>query len=412
MEAYLLDWLNLLLRWLHVITAIAWIGSSFYFVWLDNSLVAPTDPELKEKGVGGELWAVHGGGFYNPQKYLLAPKVLPEHLHWFYWESYSTWLSGFALFSLLYLFNANVFLVDRNVFDMSASMAGGTAIAFLVFNWLIYDAICSTIGDRPGADRLVNLLVGLQVIVSVWAACHLFSGRAAFLISGASLATIMSANVLVWIIPGQRKMVASMRAGQAPDPIHGKRGKQRSVHNTYFTLPVLFAMLSNHYSMTYSAPHNWIVLLCIMAAGALIRQFFVLRHKGVYNWWYPGIAVVLLLAVILWMSPAMQSKPVAAVAPAPSAVPAGEAVAAGSFAQVQQVIQARCIQCHAAKPTLMPVPGKGVLLDSPEHISQHAQQIYQQAVVQKAMPLGNMTHITDDERAIIGKWFESGAPVK
>ncbi|MAF05182.1 urate hydroxylase PuuD [Herbaspirillum sp.] len=414
MEAYLLDWLNLLLRWLHVITAIAWIGSSFYFVWLDNSLVAPTDPELKEKGVGGELWAVHGGGFYNPQKYLLAPKVLPEHLHWFYWESYSTWLSGFALFSLLYLFNANVFLVDRNVFDMSASMAGGTAIAFLVFNWLIYDAICSTIGDRPGADRLVNILVGLQVIVSVWAACHLFSGRAAFLISGASLATIMSANVLVWIIPGQRKMVASMRAGQAPDPIHGKRGKQRSVHNTYFTLPVLFAMLSNHYSMTYSAPHNWIVLLCIMAAGALIRQFFVLRHKGVYNWWYPGVAVALLLAVILWMSPAMQSKPVAAVAPSSSAAPApaGEAVAAGPFAQVQQVIQARCIQCHAAKPTLMPVPGKGVLLDSPEHISQHAQQIYQQAVVQKAMPLGNMTQITDDERAIIGKWFESGAPVK
>ncbi|MDR6397694.1 urate hydroxylase PuuD [Herbaspirillum seropedicae] len=409
MEAYILDWLNLLLRWLHVITAIAWIGSSFYFVWLDNSLVAPTDPELKEKGVGGELWAVHGGGFYNPQKYLLAPKVLPEHLHWFYWESYSTWLSGFALFSLLYLFNANVFLVDRNVFDMSASMAGGAAIAFLIFNWLIYDAICSTIGDRPGADRLVNLLVGLQVVVSVWAACHLFSGRAAFLISGASLATIMSANVLVWIIPGQRKMVASMRAGQAPDPIHGKRGKQRSVHNTYFTLPVLFAMLSNHYSMTYNAPHNWVVLLVIMAAGALIRQFFVLRHKGVYNWWYPGIAVGLLLAVIVWMSPLMQARPVVVAASSSSSSSSSEG---GAFAQVQQVIQARCIQCHAAQPTLMPVPGKGVLLDSPEHISQHAQQIYQQAVVQKAMPLGNMTHITEEERAVIGKWFEAGAAVK
>lgn len=409
MEAYILDWLNLLLRWLHVITAIAWIGSSFYFVWLDNSLVAPTDPELKEKGVGGELWAVHGGGFYNPQKYLLAPKVLPEHLHWFYWESYSTWLSGFALFSLLYLFNANVFLVDRNVFDMSASMAGGAAIAFLIFNWLIYDAICSTIGDRPGADRLVNLLVGLQVVVSVWAACHLFSGRAAFLISGASLATIMSANVLVWIIPGQRKMVASMRAGQAPDPIHGKRGKQRSVHNTYFTLPVLFAMLSNHYSMTYNAPHNWVVLLVIMAAGALIRQFFVLRHKGVYNWWYPGIAVGLLLGVIVWMSPLMQARPVVAAASSASSASSSEG---GAFAQVQQVIQARCIQCHAAQPTLMPVPGKGVLLDSPEHISQHAQQIYQQAVVQKAMPLGNMTHITEEERAVIGKWFEAGAAVK
>ena len=419
MEAYILDWLNLLLRWVHVITAIAWIGSSFYFVWLDNSLVKPADPELLEKGVGGELWAVHGGGFYNPQKYLLAPKAVPEHLHWFYWESYSTWLSGFALFALLYLFNANVFLVDKNVFDMSASMAGGTAIAFLVFNWLIYDAICSAIGDRPNGDRLANILVGLQVIVSVWAACHLFSGRAAFLISGASMATIMSANVLVWIIPGQRKTVAAMRAGQAPDPIHGKRGKQRSVHNTYFTLPVLFAMLSNHYSMTYGAPHNWVVLLMIMAAGALIRQFFVLRHKGVNNWWYPGVAVLLLLAVAIGLSPAMRGKPMPAVlhhqeagqpaAAAGDAKAAPEAAGGAGFAQVQQVIQARCIQCHAEKPTLMPVPGKGVLLDSREHIAQHAQQIYQQAYVAKSMPLGNMTHITDEERAVIGKWFEAGA---
>jgi uncharacterized membrane protein len=227
----------------------------------------------------------------------------------------------------------------------------------------------------------------------------------------------MSANVLMWIIPGQRKMVASMRAGQAPDPIHGKRGKQRSVHNTYFTLPVLFAMLSNHYSMTYSAPHNWLVLLFIMAAGALIRQFFVLRHKGVYNWWYPGAAVLLLLAVIIWMSPAMQARPAAPAAAAATPVEAAGAAtapspSAGGFAQVQQVIQARCIQCHAAKPTLMPVPGKGVLLDSPDNIAQHAQQIYQQAVVQKSMPLGNMTHITDDERAVIGKWFESGAAIK
>ena len=420
MEAYILEWLNLLLRWLHVITAIAWIGSSFYFVWLDNSLVKPTDPTLLDKGVGGELWAVHGGGFYNPQKYLLAPKVLPEHLHWFYWESYSTWLSGFALFSLMYLFNANVFLVDRNVFDMPASMAGGTAVAFLIFNWLVYDAICSAIGERPAGERLANLLVGLQVAVSVWAACHLFSGRAAFLISGASLATIMSANVLVWIIPGQRKMVAAMRAGQAPDPVHGKRGKQRSVHNTYFTLPVLFAMLSNHYGMTYGAPHNWLVLLMIMAAGALVRQFFVLRHKGVVNWWYPGVAVGLLLAVAIGISPAMRSKPMPAALhhqeeAAPTAVaggaakPATAASVGAGFAQVQQVIQARCIQCHAEKPTLMPVPGKGVLLDSKENIALHAQQIYQQAVVQKAMPLGNMTNITEDERAIIGKWFEAGA---
>ncbi|WP_016834824.1 urate hydroxylase PuuD [Herbaspirillum lusitanum] len=408
MEAYIFDWLNLLLRWLHVITAIAWIGSSFYFVWLDNSLTRPDDPALLGKGVGGELWAVHGGGFYNPQKYLLAPKTLPQNLHWFFWESYSTWLSGFALFSVLYLFNAGTFLVDKHVLDMTATTAVLAALANLIAGWLVYDAICRVFGDKPGGDRVVGVLVTLYVVAAVWVACHVFSGRAAFLMTGASLATVMSANVLFWIIPGQRKMVASMRAGQSPDPIHGKRGKQRSVHNTYFTLPVIFAMLSNHYSMTYSAGNNWLVLLLIMLAGVLIRQFFVLRHKGVYNWWYPGIAVGLLLAVIVWMSPLMQARPVV-VAASSSSSSSSSSSEGGAFAQVQQVIQARCIQCHAAKPTLMPVPGKGILLDSKDGVLQHAQQIYQQAVVQKAMPLGNMTNITDDERALLGKWFEAGA---
>ena len=400
MEAYLFEWLNLLLRWLHVITAIAWIGSSFYFVWLDNSLTRPEDPELLEKGVGGELWAVHGGGFYNPQKYLLAPKKLPKHLHWFFWESYSTWLSGFALFSVLYLFNAGTFLVDKHVLEMTASTAVLAALAYLVAGWLVYDLICRLFGDRKNGDRIVGLLVTLYVVVAVWIACHVFSGRAAFLMTGASLATVMSANVLFWIIPGQRKMVAAMRAGESPDPIHGKRGKQRSVHNTYFTLPVIFAMLSNHYSMTYSAPNNWLVLLLIMLAGVLIRQFFVLRHKDIVQWQYPAAALVILAGVAAWIVPK------SALEPAPAA---GSQNAAVSFAQVQQVIQARCIQCHAAKPTLMPVPGKGIILDNQDGILQHAQDIYQQVVVQKAMPLGNMTNITDAERALIGKWFEQGA---
>jgi len=400
MEAYIFDWLNLLLRWLHVITAIAWIGSSFYFVWLDNSLTRPDDPALLGKGVGGELWAVHGGGFYNPQKYLLAPKTLPQNLHWFFWESYSTWLSGFALFSVLYLFNAGTFLVDKHVLDMTATTAVLAALAYLVAGWLVYDAICRLFGDKPGGDRVVGVLVTLYVIVAVWVACHVFSGRAAFLMTGASLATVMSANVLFWIIPGQRKMVASMRAGQSPDPIHGKRGKQRSVHNTYFTLPVIFAMLSNHYSMTYSAGNNWLVLLLIMLAGVLIRQFFVLRHKGMFKWQYPAAAVVILAGVAAWIVPKAALQPASAVTQNAPAV---------SFAQVQQVIETRCIQCHAAKPTLMPVPGKGILLDSKDGVLQHAQQIYQQAVVQKAMPLGNMTNITDDERALLGKWFEAGA---
>jgi len=399
MEAYIFDWLNLLLRWLHVITAIAWIGSSFYFVWLDNSLTRPDDPDLLEKGVGGELWAVHGGGFYNPQKYLLAPKTLPQNLHWFFWESYSTWLSGFALFSVLYLFNAGTFLVDKHVLDMTAATAVLAALAYLVAGWLVYDAICRLFGDKPGGDRVVGILVTLYVVAAVWVACHVFSGRAAFLMTGASLATVMSANVLFWIIPGQRKMVASMRAGQSPDPIHGKRGKQRSVHNTYFTLPVIFAMLSNHYSMTYSAGNNWLVLLLIMLAGVLIRQFFVLRHKGVFKWRYPAAAIVILAGVAFWIVPK------AALQPAP----ATQGAAVVSFVQVQHVIETRCIQCHAAKPTLMPVPGKGILLDSKDGVLQHAQQIYQQAVVQKAMPLANMTNITDDERALLGKWFEAGA---
>ena len=397
MEAYIFEWLNLLLRWLHVITAIAWIGSSFYFVWLDNSLTKPEDPVLQEKGVGGELWAVHGGGFYNPQKYLLAPKSVPENLHWFYWESYSTWLSGFALFSVLYLFNAGTFLVDKHVLDMSATTAVFAALAYLAASWLVYDAICRLFGDKPGGDRVVGILVTLYVVVAVWLACHIFAGRAAFLLTGATLATVMSANVLFWIIPGQRKMVASMRAGQSPDPIHGKRGKQRSVHNTYFTLPVIFAMLSNHYSMTYSAPHNWVVLLLIMLAGVLIRQFFVLKHKGIFNWKLPLAALVILAGVAFWIAP----KPVPKVE--------GSVVAPVSFAQVQQVVEARCVACHAAHPTLMPVPGKGIMLDSKALILQHAPQIYQQAVVQKAMPMGNLTNITDEERGLLGRWFEEGA---
>lgn len=400
MEAYIFEWLNILLRWLHVITAIAWIGASFYFVWLDNNLVKPTDPALLEKGVGGELWAVHGGGFYNPQKYLLAPATLPKHLHWFIWESYSTWLSGFALFAVLYLLNANTFLIDKNVMAMSATVAVSAALAFLAFGWIIYDLICRLFGDRAGGDRIVGALVVVYVIAAVWLACHVFAGRAAFLLAGAMLATIMTANVLFWIIPGQRKMVAAMRAGQAPDPIHGRRGKQRSVHNTYFTLPVIFSMLSNHYSMMYGAADNWLVLLLLMLAGVLIRQFFILRHKAVVNWWYPAGATLILLGVVVWL------------APAPGAARPAVQAAGVPFERIQQIVGARCLQCHATQPTLMPTPGKNIVLDSKEGILLHAQQIYQQTVIQKTMPLGNMTNITDEERALIGAWFTAGAETK
>ncbi|MCO4890560.1 urate hydroxylase PuuD [Cupriavidus sp. WGtm5] len=397
MEGYIVDWANMLLRWVHVITAIAWIGSSFYFVWLDNSLTKPTAPDLKEKGVDGELWAVHGGGFYNPQKYLTAPKSLPENLHWFYWESYSTWMSGFALLVVLYLFNASTFLIDKNVFDMSPGAAVGFAVSYLLIGWIVYDSICRLFNKN---DRLVGILVAIYIAAAAYVACHIFSGRAAFLLTGAMVATIMSANVLAWIIPGQRKVVAALKAGQPVDPIHGKRGKQRSVHNTYFTLPVLFAMLSNHYSMTYAHKYNWVVLILIMLSGVLIRQFFILKHKGKINVLWPAAGVAALGVVAVMIAP--QPRPAVAKAD-------GEAATAVSFAKVQEVMNARCVQCHAEQPKMMPTAAKGIKLETPEDIKAHAQLIYQQAVQQKAMPLGNVTQITDDERALLGQWFEGGA---
>jgi uncharacterized membrane protein len=424
MEGYLLDWANLLLRWLHVIVAIAWIGSSFYFVWLDNSLRAPKDAELKNKGVGGELWAVHGGGFYNPQKYLGAPRDLPNDLHWFYWESYSTWLSGFALFSVLYLFNPKVFLIDPSVADLSPAVAVSLALAFLAVGWLVYDCACRVLRKQ---EKLLAMLVVLYVIGASYAACHLFSGRAAFLIVGAMIATIMSANVFFWIIPGQRTTVASMKAGEPVDPIHGQRAKQRSVHNTYFTLPVLLAMLSNHYSMTYSHKQNWLVLVAIMVAGVLIRQFFIMRHKGVNNLAFPTAAVGLLVAVIAWIAPPGTPAPAdvhaapALAAPAATAmaststpteagaVVVAETAAAAGIDAVQQIMTARCIQCHAAKPTMMPTAAKGLMFETVEQTRASAQLIYQQVVLQKAMPLGNLTKITDQERDVIAKWHDGGS---
>lgn len=397
MDTYLLDWANLLLRWAHVVVAIAWIGSSFYFVFLDNSLTPPADPHLKDKGVNGELWAVHGGGFYHPQKYLVAPKALPEHLHWFYWESYSTWLTGFGLFTVLYLFNAGTFLVDKSVHAWPPAAAIAAALGFLLAFWLVYDAICRVLGT--GRDAAVGALVALVVVFASWLACQLFAGRAAFLLVGAMMATAMSANVFFWIIPGQRKVIAQMKAGQPVDPIHGQRGKQRSVHNTYFTLPVLFTMLSNHYGTLYGHAHNWLVLVVMMAGGALIRHFFVARHKRVVAgkappWGYAIGGTLLLVAVAVWLKPV----------PAPAAA---QDAPAPSFAQVAAVIEQRCVMCHNAA-----LANKNVALHTPQLIGQHAQAIHQQAVVQRLMPLNNATQITEAERALLGRWFEAGAPTR
>ena len=399
METYLLDWANLLLRWAHVVTAIAWVGSSFYFVFLDSSLTPPVDEDLKRQGVSGELWAVHGGGFYHPVKFAVRPPELPGHLHWFYWESYSTWLTGFSLFTISYLWSAGTYLVDKSVMDWSPQAAVAVALGFLVVFWLAYDTVCRVFGQREGGDRIVGALVAVLVCVAAWLACHWFAGRAAFLLVGAMIATSMSANVFFWIIPGQKTVVESIRANQPVDPIHGKRGKQRSVHNTYFTLPVLFAMLSNHYSFTYSNAHNWLVLIAMMAAGAAIRQFFVLRHgfklgRNPHPWPYAAAGLVAIAGVVL------------ALAPAPRAASESQAAAPVTYAMVQPILAQRCYPCHGAH-----VQMKNVRLDSPEQVAAHAQGLYQQAVVTRVMPMNNATQITDAERDTLKRWFEGGAKV-
>jgi len=396
MEAYLLDWVNLLLRWAHVITGIAWIGASFYFVSLDNSLTPPKDAGDAAKGVGGEQWGVHGGGFYHHQKYPVSPGYVPEQLHWSMWESYSTWLTGFALFTVLYLFNASTFLIDKTLFDWSPAAAIVTALGFFVAFWVLYDTICRTLGRGKNGDQIVGGCVFVLIVFASWLSCHLFAGRAAFLLVGAMVATTMSGNVFFWIIPGQRKVVAAIQAGQPVDPVHGQRGKQRSVHNTFFTLPVLFAMMSNHYGFTYGAKYNWLVLVAIMVAGALIRLSFALRHKALaygkpVPWHFAAIGTLILAGVVV----ALRPEPQAAVA----------AAAPVKIDEVQAVVTQRCVMCHG--PAMQ---SKSLRFDSADEIAKHAQAIYQQAVVLKTMPMNNATQITDAERALIGRWFTAGAP--
>jgi uncharacterized membrane protein len=405
MEAYLLDWVNLLLRWVHVITAIAWIGSSFYFVFLDNNLQKPNSPDLLEKGVDGAMWAIHGGGFYNPQKYMVAPKKIHTKLHWFYWESYSTWISGFALFTVMYLWNASTYLIDKSLMDWSPAVAITAALSFFVVFWFVYDAICRVFGFRKNGELIVATLMLCVVAFASWLACQLFAGRAAFLLVGAMIATAMSANVFVWIIPGQRKVVAAMTSDEKYDAIslaiHGKRGKQRSVHNTYFTLPVIFAMLSNHYSFLYTHPQRWLILFVMMFAGALIRQFFVQRHgyhlgRASNPWPFAAVGVVLIVAVIVAMAP-WGAKSVAKNEPSQAA----------TFVQVKSVIDQHCLSCHGAQ-----VQMKNVRLDTPANIKLNAQNVYQQVSVTQQMPMNNATGITPEERQLVASWYLAGAKVE
>jgi uncharacterized membrane protein len=401
MEAYILDWLNLLVRWFHMITGIAWIGASFYFVWLDNHLLAPKDKSAADKGVSGELWAVHGGGFYNAQKYRVAPALLPEPLHWFKWEAYTTFISGFFLLCLMYYVSAEVYLIDRNVADIGKAAAIGIGVGTLVAGWVVYDLLCkSPLGKN---DAALGGVLFVLTVAAAWGLCQVFSGRGAYIHFGGMLGTIMVANVFFVIIPGQKELVRAKVEGREPDPIHGVHGKQRSVHNTYFTLPVLFTMISSHYAMTYGNAHNWLVLAGISFAGAAIRVYFVSRHKGRASP-LPAIAGVVALALV-------------AYAIAPVAHNIGTAPAAAStaeeFAHVCAIVQTRCAVCHAQSPKQ---PGfamapKGVMLDTPERIAAQALQINQQ-VSSRVMPVANLTGMTDAERDIVAHWFAAGAPSK
>jgi uncharacterized membrane protein len=407
MSAYLIEWLSLLGRWVHLITGIAWIGASFYFVWLDNHLLPPADDELSRKGVGGELWAVHGGGFYNAQKYRLAPQVLPSSLHWFYWEAYSTFLSGVFLLGLLYYGQAEIYLIDPRVAPLSKPAAIAIGIGAIIAGWLIYDALCRSALKRRGA--WLAAVLALVFGGAAFALCRLFSGRGAFIEFGAMLGTIMVANVFFVIIPGQREMVQAKREGRDPNPEAGARGKLRSVHNTYFTLPVLFTMISNHYAMTFAARYNWLVLIALCAAGVLIRVYFVARHKrherGGKTPLWPALLGLSIVAATAGALAPKRAAPTAA-----SATATAEGTAA-HFADIQGIVASRCAPCHAAAPTQ---PGftaapKGVLLDSPAGLLSNLKVIEPQ-IASRAMPIGNLTCMTDGERTQLLDWIRHGAP--
>src|SRR6266404_3936385 len=401
MSAYFLEWLSLLGRWLHLVAGIAWIGSSFYFIWLDNHLVPPPDPALARRGVAGELWAVHGGGFYNSHKYRVAPEALPPVLHWFYWEAYTTFLSGFFLLCLLYYGQAEVYLVDPTVAAVSKPAAIAIGIAFLIGGWLVYDGLCRSPLGRNARALAVVLTVLLSA--AAWALCHLFSGRGAYMEFGAMLGTIMVANVFFVIIPGQRELVRAKQEGREPDPKHGIAGKLRSTHNTYFTLPVLFVMISHHYAMTYGARENWLVLIAICAAGVSMRLYFVARHKAhERNGRTSPLPAALGLLTLAGVAVALMPQPRAA---------GGAASPNGTFARIQAIVAQRCISCHSANPTQsgFTAAPNGLLLDTPERILAHTEQMRQQ-IATRAMPLGNVTGITEEERTEMLTWIDHGAP--
>jgi uncharacterized membrane protein len=384
--AYARDWLDLVGRGVHVVAGIAWIGASFYFIWLDNHLQAPAEAGDGASGVKGELWAVHGGGFYHAQKYAAGPPAMPATLHWFKWEAYTTLLSGLFLLAVVYYAQADVYLVDSRVSTLSAGAAIAVSIATLAGGWIAYDLLCRSSLGRD--ERVLGAVLALLCALAAYGLCHVFPGRAAFLHFGAMLGTIMALNVFFVIIPGQRKLVEAAGANRRVDPAHGLRGKQRSVHNTYFTLPALFTMIANHYAWIFGAAWNWLALIAISAAAALIRAFFVARHKGRASPWPLVVAAALLAAVAIAARPDASRQSVAA-----------------TTAQARAIVAARCAGCHAAAPTFAGLAGapKGIVLETEAQVVALAPRIREQ-VAARAMPPGNLTGLTEPERALLIAW--------
>ena len=391
MVEHWMDWASLLLRWLHVITGIAWIGSSFYFIWLDLSLRKPT---RLPNGVHGESWSVHGGGFYHAQKYMVAPDSMPKELHWFKYESYFTWISGFALLAVTYYWSAEAFLIDSSVRDLSVSQAIGISIGSLVAGWIVYDVVCKTpIGRNL---LLLGAAVYMIIILAALAYGEIFGSRAALLHVGAVVATWMTGNVFFIIIPNQKKVVASLQRGEAPDPALGQQAKQRSTHNNYLTLPVLFMMLSNHYPMTFVGEDLWILVGLVVLIGAIIRDYFNTSHSGAaglrVRWQWPT-ASALIIILALWTRPETL------------ALDAQQVI---TDQQVHSIVMTHCAGCHAARPMAAgyTAPPKGVILETLSDVQRYKAQVYAQSVSSQAMPVGNLTEMTLEERAILGHWLE------
>jgi uncharacterized membrane protein len=399
---FLWDWAGFALRWLHVITAIAWIGSSFYFIALDLGL--RRRPDLPA-GVSGEEWQVHGGGFYHVQKYAVAPEHMPEHLTWFKWESYWTWLSGAALLAVVYWMGAELYLIDPDKADLPPWGAIAISAGVIGVGWLLYDALCrSRLGHRPTA--LMLALFAILLALS-WGLDAVFTGRAALLHLGAITATIMTANVAMVIIPNQRVVVADLRAGRTPDPEYGRIAKLRSTHNNYLTLPVIFLMLSNHYPLAFGTDFAWLIAALVFLMGVTIRHFFNAMHAGAGRPWWTWGATAAIFAAIMALSTAQSWRMPAAEELAAVPEPLAPVVASAGFGEVRGIVLGRCAMCHAAEPNWpgLAVPPKNVMLETDAQIAAQARQIYLQAGISHAMPPGNLTWMEPRERAAIAAWY-------